>query len=65
MSQILYYTDPSDFFKLVSDEENEVSDIQLVSDDMVRVAFKKKDFFSETLTMTNVCLAAQTTALAR
>ena len=60
-----YFTKPDKFFKLLSDGETDVRNVQLVGEDMVRVTFEPKDFFVETLKMTNVCIAAQITAQAR
>jgi hypothetical protein len=65
MRQTSYITKPEEYFKLLTSDTEEVSNVLFINDEMVRVDFKVHDQFLEPLAQTNIVIAAFTTAHAR
>ncbi len=63
--QLKYFTDPAEFFKLVTDDTNLIESVFMVNPEMVSVTYSKEEEFVDVLTMTNVVIAAFTTSQAR
>ncbi len=64
-TQLKYFTDPAEFFKLVTDDTNLIESVFMVNPEMVSVTYSKEEEFMVVLTMTNVVVVAYTTSQAR
>ncbi len=64
-TQLKYFTDLAEFFKLVTNDMNIIEPVFMVNPEMVLVTYSKEDEFVDVLTMTNVVIAAFTTSQAR
>ncbi len=64
-TQLKYFTDPAEFFKLVTDDTNIIESVFMVNPEMVSVTYSREEEFVDVLTMTNVVIAAYTTSQAR
>ena len=65
MVQSDYITDPCQYFDILTSDQQEVTDANFVSEEMVEMRWKYRDDFIETSKRTNVVIAAYTTAYAR
>jgi len=65
LPQIEYVSDPSVYFDLLTSDQQEVSGVNFVTDEVVEMRWKNKNEFVEASGRTNVVLAAYTTAQAR
>ncbi len=64
-TQLSYFTDPAEFFKVVQNDTNVIQSVFCVNPEMVAVTWSKEEEFVDVLTMTNVVVAAYTTSQAR
>ena len=65
LTQATYISNPKEYIDLLTCDQQEVTDINFVSDEMVEMRWKHRDDFVETSARTNVVVAAYTTANAR
>lgn len=65
LPQVEYISDPSVYFDMLTSDQQEVTGVNFVSDEVVEMRWKNKDEFIEPSGRTNVVLAAYTTAQAR
>ena len=65
MGQTTFFTDPAECISFLMRGDKVVSDINVISDNMVRVRHTDDELFVEGLCNTNVAIAAFTTAYAR
>jgi hypothetical protein len=65
MSQVEFVEDPSSYFDKLTSDQEEVTAVNFVSEDMVEMRWKYKPDFVEVNSKTNVVIAAYTTAQAR
>jgi hypothetical protein len=65
MRQTEYIEDPYEYFKLLTDQDKTISNVQFISDRMVRLDYMMEKEFAEPLAQTNVAVAAITTSHAR
>jgi len=65
MAKLVYFKDPANYYKLITDPSNIIKGFVVVSDNMIVVNYTKENDFVEVMGNTNVVLAAYTTAQAR
>ena len=65
MTQCTHISSPKEYFDLLTSDQQEVTDINFVSEDMIELRWKYKEDFVETSARINVIIAAYTTAQAR
>ena len=65
MTQMSHISNPKEYFDLLTCDQQQVTDVSFVSDEIVEMRWKYIDEFVETSARTNVILAAYTTAQAR
>jgi len=61
----VYFNDPENYYKLITDPAIIINSVVIVSDKMTAVSYTKENDFVEVMGNTNVVLAAYTTAQAR
>jgi hypothetical protein len=64
-SEIVYISDPKEFFDLLQSDQLEVDDVNFFSENLVSVQYKMHELFAKPSPNTNVVLAVFTTAHAR
>ncbi|XP_071151541.1 uncharacterized protein [Mytilus edulis] len=65
LPQVDYVSDPSIFFDMLTSDQQEVTGVNFVTDEMVEMRWRNKAEFVESSGRTNVVLAAYTTSQAR
>ena len=65
LSKVVYFKNPGDFLKFIINKENNIKDIQLITETLVRVTFEKQDFFVENNLNVNCVLASYVTSYGR
>jgi len=58
MAQVEYVTDPSLYFDMLTSNRQKVTDVKLVTDEMVEMRWRNKEEFVESSGRTNVMFAA-------
>ncbi len=64
-TQLSYFSDPAEFFKVIQDDTNVIQSVFCLNQEMVVVTHSKEEEFVDVLTNTNVVIAAYTTSQAR
>jgi len=62
LSQVEYVSDPSVYFDMLTRDQQEITGVNFVTDEVVEMKWKNKDEFIESSGRTNVVLAAYITA---
>lgn len=65
MTQTSYISDPTEFFDMMTSDQQEVKNVRFVNDESVQLDWRYTDNFIEASARTNVVIAAYTTAQAR
>ena len=65
LKQVEFITEIADLYKIYYDKTVTISDLSFINQDVVRVEYKRKDIFIEDPKLTNIYIAAYTTANAR
>ena len=65
MGNTVFVTNPAAFSALVFDETNIIHDVQIMSEEMLMITYKKEDDFVDLVAHTNPVIAAFTTANCR
>ena len=65
MQRLSHIADPAEFFDMLTNDEQTITGINFINDDIVELRWKYCDEFVESTGRTNVVIAAYTTALAR
>ncbi|CAC5375852.1 unnamed protein product [Mytilus coruscus] len=65
LPQVEYVSDPSVYFDMLTSDQQEVTCVNFVTDEMIEMRWRNKEEFLETSGRTNVVIAAYTTAQAR
>ena len=65
LPQVEYVSDPSMYFDMLTSDQQEVTGVNFVTEEIVEMRWRTKDEFIEVSGRTNVVLAAYTTAQAR
>lgn len=65
LSQTSYVSDPSEFFDIMTSDQQKVNNIRFINDESVQIDWVYNDDFVEPSALTNVVIAAYTTAQAR
>ncbi|VDI13173.1 Hypothetical predicted protein [Mytilus galloprovincialis] len=65
LPQVEYVSDPSVYFDMLTSDQQEVTCVNFVTDEMIEMRWRNKEEFIEVSGRTNVVIAAYTTAQAR
>ena len=65
LGTVKYCTDPAEFLEIANSDEVIMKDVNVISDNMVRVRYVQEDLYVENLSNVNVVIGAFTTAYAR
>ena len=65
LTQTSYISDPSEFFEMMTSDQQQVKNVRFVNDESVQLDWRYTDNFIEASARTNVVIAAYTTAQAR
>ena len=65
MKQTKYVTQPSQFYKILLDDNIDNLAIMFINEDMVQMTYDLNDRFVDNSNSTNICIAAFTTSHAR
>ena len=65
MKQTKYVTQPSEFYKILLDDNIDNLAIMFINEDMVQMTYDLNDRFVDNSNSTNICIAAFTTSHAR